>query len=155
MRIRQYVYFGIASQKMTPDEVSTYVGLPADEARPKGPNPSNPARVSRYNWWMVVCREPGLQIDEQLARVVTRLEGLADKIADVVKLVQAEGDGSGPVLRIVRYFDDPEGEEEIVRRMGDLESLSGQHQLLGWHIDQRVIDFLARTGAYLDADEYG
>jgi hypothetical protein len=38
---------------------------------------------------------------------------------------------------------------------GRLESLPGQHQLLGWHLSPRVIDFLWVTHASLDFDKYG
>jgi hypothetical protein len=36
-----------------------------------------------------------------------------------------------------------------------LEKLSGQHQLLGWHLDRHVLNFLSEVGAEFDADEYG
>ena len=88
-------------------------------------------------------------------RVLDRIEGIADRIAQVVDLVRTEGGASGAGFQVVRYFEDPNGEEEVIRRVGNLESLTGQHQLLGWHLDKRLMDFLIRTGTELDADEYG
>jgi hypothetical protein len=35
------------------------------------------------------------------------------------------------------------------------EKLSGQHQLLGWHLPGDVMRFLVDVGAELDVDEYG
>jgi hypothetical protein len=56
----------------------------------------------------------------------------------------------------VRYFNDDDGEEESPQPEGtDLIRLPGQHQLLGWHLDRRVLKFLHHTGAELDVDEYG
>jgi len=155
MHIRQYVYFGIASQTMTPGEIENHVGLVPDETRTKGfVHHRNPS-PARYHRWMIVCREPGLRVDKQLEHVLDRIEGIADRIAQVVDLVRTEGGASGAGFQVVRYFEDPNGEEEVIRRVGNLESLTGQHQLLGWHLDKRLMDFLIRTGTELDADEYG
>ena len=38
---------------------------------------------------------------------------------------------------------------------GLLEELPGQHQLLGWHLSPRAIDFLWMTHVLLDFDEMG
>jgi hypothetical protein len=59
------------------------------------------------------------------------------------------------VLQIVRYLDDDNGDEEQLTGVGDLEKLSGQHQLLGWHLGRRVVQFLDEVDAELDVDEYG
>jgi hypothetical protein len=65
-------------------------------------------------------------------------------------------ESAGAVLQVVRYFDDPDGEEEELSPPdAELQKLSGQHQLLGWHLDREVLDFLMATGASLDVDEYG
>jgi hypothetical protein len=40
-------------------------------------------------------------------------------------------------------------------RVGELEKLSDQHQLLGWHLDRGVVQFLDEVDAELDVDEYG
>jgi len=69
----------------------------------------------------------------------------------------AEGPRCGASIGVVRHFE--EGEEEVIRE-GEvdglrLESLPGQHQLLGWHLDAEVLAFLVAIGAELDVDEYG
>ena len=66
---------------------------------------------------------------------------------------------------MVRYFDDDEGEEEVLtpsRTEGvaipiwsGRVKLPGQHQLLGWHLDRKTMEFLVEVGAEVDADEYG
>lgn len=59
-------------------------------------------------------------------------------------------------LQIVRYFEDEDGEDEDLREtVPGLERLSGQHQLLGWHMEPKIIAFLADVGAEIDVDEYG
>jgi hypothetical protein len=35
-----------------------------------------------------------------------------------------------------------------------LQSLPGQHHLLGWQLDAQVLAFLVAVGAELDVDEY-
>jgi hypothetical protein len=65
-------------------------------------------------------------------------------------------DDTTPWLQIVRSFNTDDGEDETIDVTPDgLEKLSGQHQLLGWHLNGEVLDFLSEVGAELDADEYG
>ena len=66
------------------------------------------------------------------------------------------GQVGGCNLQLVRYFDDHEGEEEeLSPPHAPLEKLAGQHQLLRWHVERDSLQFLARVGAEIDADEYG
>jgi hypothetical protein len=66
------------------------------------------------------------------------------------------GQGGGCYLQLVRFFDDEDGEEEELSPPdAPLQKLSGQHQLLGWHLDRDSLGFLAHVGAEIDADEYG
>jgi Domain of unknown function (DUF4279) len=95
-------------------------------------------------------------------RIVDRLGTHAAVIGDLVLELVAADPASrvGSVLQVVRHFDDEEGEDEETRTIempdgGQLETLPGQHQLLGWHLNPRVIDFLSTTHASLDFDEYG
>jgi hypothetical protein len=37
----------------------------------------------------------------------------------------------------------------------EFERLSGQHQLLGWHLGRNILDFLRDVDAEMDFDEYG
>ncbi|MFG3700121.1 hypothetical protein ACGF5C_19695 [Micromonospora sp. NPDC047620] len=52
-------------------------------------------------------------------------------------------------------FEHPDGEEEdLSSPVEGWQKLPGQHQLLGWHLDGRALEFLRLTGAELDVDEY-
>jgi len=91
-----------------------------------------------------------------IARVLARLESSRSAIRD---LVTTSADVSA-WLQIVRYFNTDDGEEEEEEEVIDvtpdgLEKLSGQHQLLGWHLDRHVLNFLSEVEAEFDADEYG
>jgi hypothetical protein len=33
--------------------------------------------------------------------------------------------------------------------------MTGQHQLLGWHLDRETLQFILGIGAAIDVDEYG
>lgn len=82
------------------------------------------------------------------------LQGAAQRIRGLVD------DGScAATLVAVRRLNDPEGEQErsdkIVIESMVLEELSGQHQLLGWHLGPEIFSSVAETRAELDVDEYG
>lgn len=117
--------------------------------------------IPRGHSWEVECREPGLTIDEQIAKVLSRISPQEHKIAELARDLEKEDPSGGAVLRVVRFFNDDEGEEEEVPETillddgRELEKLSGQHQLLGWHLDKEVMTFLRAVGADLDVDEYG
>ncbi|MEU0546888.1 DUF4279 domain-containing protein [Micromonospora sp. NPDC005979] len=142
--MHQYVYFSLSSDHLPAHEMSARLGLGADETTVKASKRENPP-VPRVHAWRVVCRDGGLPLDEQIDRVIGRLEPFADEIAALIREIDAsEGPGITGTLQVVRYLDDD----------GDVEG-SPQHQLLGWHLDRRALDFLHRTGAELDVDEYG
>ena len=102
--------------------------------------------------WEVICDEPGLCVDEQIRRIVERVK----PAAAALKALNDGPDHTGVVLQVVREFGTPNGEEEVIPvRPDGLVKLSGQHQLLGWHLDSDVIRFLADTGLEVDFDEYG
>jgi len=102
-------------------------------------------------------------VDEHLLQIVDRLETHGNAIGNLIEELRKKGAqfrGIGSVLKVVRHFGDDEGDEEdlSVTELPDgstFEKLSGQHQLLGWGLSQRVIDFLVATHAELDVDEYG
>jgi hypothetical protein len=59
-------------------------------------------------------------------------------------------------LQLVRYFGSEDGEEETIDETPEgLVKLSGQHQLLEWHLHRDTLAFLHDVGAEIDADEYG
>ncbi|MEV4763303.1 DUF4279 domain-containing protein [Micromonospora chokoriensis] len=144
MRVRQYVYFSLRSDHMPAHEMAARLGLEADEMSVKASKQENPP-VPRVHDWRVVCRDSGLTVEEQIEGTIDRLEPYADEIAALARGTDAsEGEGITGTLQVVRYLNDDDDAEE-----------SPQHQLLGWHLDRRVLDFLHRTGAELDVDEYG
>jgi hypothetical protein len=93
-----------------------------------------------------------MTVDEQVAVL---LERLRTAVGEIVEL-RRECPDMEAVLQIVRNFDDPDGADEEQTPPGHgYQKLAGQHQLLGWHLDRAVLDFLHETGAELDVDEYG
>lgn len=158
MRIRQYTYFGIGSEVMSAAEMSDRLGMPPDEYSERGSRRRSDPVFPRSHFWKVVCNEPGLRVDDQIRSVVGRLEPVVDRIADLVAELRELESGRTTTLQVVRFFDHGEGEEG--RPNADAEErgihkLDGQHFLLGWHVDTRLLQFLERTAAELDVDEYG
>nr|WP_255279509.1 hypothetical protein [Actinomadura madurae] len=85
-----------------------------------------------------------------------RLFEHAERIGALALELDGAGEGwPAATLQVVRMFEHPDGEEEDrPAPVGGLEKLPGQHQLLGWHLDGRVLEFLRLTRAELDIDEY-
>ena len=150
MKIKQYVYFGISSEVLTAEEIGTRIGLVPDRITVRGSRIEDPPRPVRHKWELG-CYEPGLDISELVARVLERLEPARTEIRELV-----HEDGVQAWLQIVRYFGAEDGEEEVIDETPEgLVKLSGQHQLLGWHLHRDTLEFLNDVGAEIDADEYG
>jgi len=149
MRIAQYVYFGIRSDTVTPQKVTAALLVEPDESWIRGEK--DPDRViPRHHGWYVRCDLPGLCVDDQFAAVMQRM---TPALPALDRLLDDQPDIT-TVVRVVRKFG--EGEEEEVSDPDDrLQKLAGQHQLLGWHLDRAALDFIQRTRAELDVDEYG
>ncbi|MEU4279298.1 DUF4279 domain-containing protein [Streptomyces tanashiensis] len=149
MPLDQYVYFALSSERTTAREMTALLGVQPDETKVRGSRIVEPA-IPACHQWKIVCREPGLRVDEQIALVLDRLRPHTDRIAGLAKRMSDEpGAGSAARLQIVRYYtaaDDP-GENSQV-------GAEEKPNLFGWHLDQQVLDFLAATGATLDVDEY-
>lgn len=109
VRIRQYSYFAVSSQTMSADDMSARIGLQPDQKRRRGSCRAEPTVVPLQHSWMVCADQPGVPMDEQIREVVDR-----------VLPYRGRNCGSGRrawLLRqrlppVVRYFDDPCGEEE-------------------------------------------
>ncbi|HEX5542135.1 MAG TPA: DUF4279 domain-containing protein [Micromonospora sp.] len=154
--IHQYAYFALASTRVAAAEITARLGIEPDEVVVRGSRQAVPVRPARH-WWRVVCRKPGLTVDDQIAQIVDRLFDHAERIGELaVELDRIEeGPGGGSVLQVVRVFEHPEGEEEdLTSPVEGWQKLPGQHQLLGWHLDTRALEFLRLTRAELDVDEY-
>ncbi|MEU9033231.1 DUF4279 domain-containing protein [Streptomyces sp. NPDC048383] len=154
MPLNQYVYFALTSRRITPQEITEALGIEPDETRVHNRRrlPVDPARPFSQSW-KVVCREPGLCVDEQIAHVLDRLRPQTDRIAELMKRFnQAEDEeeqGLDAVLEVVRYFNDDEQHDEA-RQPEERD----KPNLFGWALDREAIAFLAATGAVLDVDEY-
>ncbi|GAA2820021.1 DUF4279 domain-containing protein [Streptomyces showdoensis] len=154
MPLHQYVYFALSSRRITPQEITEALGIAPDETRVHNPRrlPADPAQPFRQSW-KVVCREPGLRVDEQIAHVLDRLRPQTARIAELMKRFNAGDDdpdqGLEARLEVVRYFNDTEQQGEAV-----LPDDQDEPNLFGWWLDREAIAFLAATGAYLDVDEY-
>ncbi len=150
MRILQRAYFAIHSTMTSSGAIAAFLGMEPDRSIVRG---SVSVELDRplHHGWCVDCDQPGMRVDEQVAEVVDRLRPISSKIR---AFLDADSTAS-PVMEVVRYFDYEEGVEEDDVTIGRFQKLSGQHQLLGWHLSRDVLDFLAEVGAALDADEYG
>ncbi len=155
MIVSQYVYFALSSKRVSAAEISARLGIEADEIVIRGSRLAIPARPASHRW-KITCRKPGLTVDEQINRIVDRLFDRAERIGELaVELDNIDGQPGASVLQVVRVFEHPDGEEEdLTGPVEGLEKLAGQHQLLGWHVDSRVLEFLRLTRAELDVDEY-
>jgi hypothetical protein len=136
VKVRQYAYFTILGTHLSPEQIAHRVGVAPDRA----------THGCDY-----VCKDAGLTVEEQVNRILARLTSAQTEIADLVDA----GDATTG-LRVVRYFNAEDGEEEDLGPTVDgLEKLAGQHQLLGWNLRTETLAFLIAVGADLDVDEYG
>ncbi|MDX2290752.1 MULTISPECIES: DUF4279 domain-containing protein [Streptomyces] len=149
MLLDQYVYFALSSERTTAQEMTALLGILPDETKVRGSRIVQPA-IPVCHQWRVVCREPGLRVNEQIAQVLERLRPHTDRIASLTRRLGAEpGAGRAATLQVVRYFG--EADEPSNDNQPDAERKPNP---FGWHLDQEVLDFLAATGAFLDIDEY-
>ncbi|MEV7700962.1 DUF4279 domain-containing protein [Streptomyces sp. NPDC086779] len=154
MPLRQYVYFALSSRRITAQEITDALGIEPDEIQVHNRRglPADPARPFSQSW-RVVCREPGLCVDEQIAYVLGRIRPRTDRIAELMEKYNRARDEEEPgleaTLEVVRYFNEEEQQDEArtLRERGD-------HNLFGWALDRETIAFLAATGTMLDVDEY-
>jgi hypothetical protein len=149
--VDQYVYFALSSHVTTAAAMTAVLGLEPDETVVRGSRIPEPKAIPVMHRWKIVCREPGLSVDEQIASVLERLAPHAASIAALAQRLDAE-DPQGPsaVLAIVRYFNDETGRRD--HPLGDAPAEAPN--LFGWHLGRDVLDFLHLTGSVLDVDEY-
>jgi hypothetical protein len=157
MPLHQYAYFALSSQHTSAAEMAAFLGIEPDETRVRGSRITQPRAIPVSHAWKIVCREPGLRVDEQVARIIERLAPHTERIAALVERLNCEDDEhGGAVLEIVRYFGDDE--EDLANRAiaapAWRTSTADEPNMFGWHLDRSVLDFLNVTGADLDVDEY-
>ncbi|MGW1802795.1 DUF4279 domain-containing protein [Streptomyces sp. NPDC001984] len=143
MPLHQYAYFALFSQHTSADDMTSRLGITPDEVTVRGSRFAEPAVVPADHSWMVVCREPGLRVDEQITRILDRLQPHTDRVCDLTR--HLAGTGGGAVLQVVRYFNDADQPQA---------DAADAPNLFGWHLGRKVLDFLIATGAELDVDEY-
>lgn len=148
--MHQYVYFSISSDVMSFEEIAAKISIEADERRVLGVerhklNPSHPITHS----WIMNSIEKNAPVDEQIESIVKRLRRHTQSLAEL-----SRHEGVKVTMQVVRYLDNTWGQEEELVVIDGLEKLPGQHQLLGWHLDAKTIEFLHVIKAELDVDEY-
>ncbi|MBR7836262.1 DUF4279 domain-containing protein [Actinospica durhamensis] len=158
MPLHQYAYFALASRHTSAAEMAAFLGIEPDETMVRASRLlTQPRAIPASHAWKVVCRDPGLRVDEQVARVIARLAPHTERIAALVERLKAEEDGEygSAVLEIVRYFnDDEEGPTSDDGVPAWRTSTTEKPNMFGWHLDRHVLNFLTATGAVLDVDEY-
>ncbi|MEV1018147.1 DUF4279 domain-containing protein [Micromonospora sp. NPDC049801] len=155
MLVSQYAYLALSSVRVSAAEITSRLGIKPDEVLVRGSRQADPVRPTAHRW-KIVCRKPGLTVDEQLAEIVDRLFDHAERIGELAAELDRVDDVPGAsVLQVVRVFEHPDGEEEnLTSPVDGMQKLAGQHQLLGWHLNAQVLEFLRLTRAELDVDEY-
>lgn len=150
LRILQYSYFALRSESISAEGIAAQLHMQPDEAINRGPRSGPHSYPRRHHVWRIVERtaEP---VDEQLRRIVGRLNPIRNELIAFVRDEPVEA-----TMQVVRYFNDPDGEEDDAPATGadGLTRLGGQHQLLGWNLDSAVLAFLRSVSADLDVDEY-
>ncbi|MEV6370420.1 DUF4279 domain-containing protein [Micromonospora musae] len=128
MLISQYAYFKLASVRVSAAEISARLGVEPDEVRVRGSRLAQPPRPATH-MWQVVCREPGLMVDEQIKQIVDRLYPHADRIgALAAERDRIDGGPGASTLQVVRVFEHPNGkEEDLTSPVEGFEKLPGQH----------------------------
>jgi Domain of unknown function (DUF4279) len=161
VRIRQYAYFALISNTLTASDITGRLGIEPDAISIRGSQTPDPP-VPRHHSWRITSNDQGLSVAEHMDHIIDRLGSHEAAIGELVlELVAPDTTPRlGSVLGFVRHFENVAGEDEEmslteIPHHGLLEELPGQHQLLGWHLSPRAIDFLWMTHASLDFDEYG
>jgi hypothetical protein len=131
-KVQQYCYFWISSEVVSADEITAALDLAPDRTMVRGSRRMTPKPVPAAHSWDLVCELHG-RIDEQASEVLSRIE----PVAGAVRRLVDRGDTAAG-LRMVRYFDDPDG---------------GYHAM-SWWLSREQLALLAAMGASVDADEY-
>ncbi|WP_229070906.1 DUF4279 domain-containing protein [Actinoplanes sp. DH11] len=156
MLVHQYAYFALSSNQVSAAEITARLLIDPDEVVTRGSRHVEPVRPASHSW-KIVCRKPGLTVEEQIASIVDRLFAYAPMIGDVAtELDRIDGMPGAATMQVVRVFEHPAPKAEELSRPVDVpaEPLE-QPSLLGWRLNARTLTFLQLTHAELDVDEYG
>lgn len=148
MRILRYGYLGVSSESLDPDTITARLGIEPDRVEVRGSRSVDPLRPVAHRWRLDAS--PGGTVDAHLEELLGRIEPVADRLVALT----AGGEATATIV-VVRSFDHPDGVEEEVDEVGPLQKAAGQHQLLGFGLEPRMLGRLAELGIGLDVDEYG
>ena len=82
-------------------EMAAVLGLEADETTVRGGRRTESNAIPVQHCWKIVCREPGLRVDERVARIIERLAPHTAASAALASRLHAEDEESGAVLEVV------------------------------------------------------
>lgn len=109
MPVRQYACFALSSHSTSATEMTAVLGIEPDRTAIRGSRRSEPSPVPVAHRWIVECRDPGLSVDEQIARILERLVPHTDAIVALARRLDAEPEAApSAVLEVVRYFNEAE-----------------------------------------------
>jgi hypothetical protein len=74
VRIKQHVYFALRSQDVSGEAMAQGIGLAADRAMVRGSKIAGPRPKPIVHSWEIVCETAGMTVDEQIERVLDRME---------------------------------------------------------------------------------
>lgn len=154
MRVRQHAYFLVRSDVLAPVEVTARLGLEPDRVKSRGSGATGPPPRPRAHVWILESGRPDTApLDDHLDALLTRLEPYVERIGALFVAGHTTG-----VIQIVRYFEVGAEDDDVIepgRRVEGLERLRGQHRLLGFHLDYRLLRFAGQAQIAIDVDEYG
>lgn len=88
MRIRQYAYFAIYSDRLTPSDMTGYLGVEPDSFRIRGSKTTEPP-VPRHHSWRIDSGQPRLTVEAHLQVIVDRLNPYASAVGTLVEQIES------------------------------------------------------------------
>lgn len=151
-KIAQYAYFELYSSRITPEAITSMIGLIPTETAVMGSMRSGPMVVPVENIWKLCSGKPDdSRLDDHFEALLALLSPHLDRIGALT-----EGGEVGACLTVVRRFE-PEPEDQAVLEryvQPGFDRLRGQHPLVGFVLTPQLLRFLSATGASVDFDEY-
>jgi uncharacterized protein DUF4279 len=131
MKVQTRAYFSVASDELSPDELSARIGEQPSSVMTKASKRLDPP-VPKTNTWEI---DSGLEQDAPLWRHLDALREVVAPLSDrIAELCQGEPTA---VLQVVRKFSPADEEAD-----------------LGFWLDKYWLAILQQTGAQVDVDEY-
>ncbi|GAA5103322.1 hypothetical protein GCM10023319_71050 [Nocardia iowensis] len=146
MKTRQYCYYALTSDTLSAAEITVRLGMEPDRVLVMGSR-SPEHVIPRCHAWEIVRRSDE-SVDAQIHGLVERLDPIRSKLVSL-----CAQDVVSSVLRVVRYFHDPDGIEAAPGGTS-WEQAQQWPRPLGWHLSMPVLEFLSSTRTELDVDEY-